>query len=443
MSASPAFRRMSDLIRQLDCDSPDFDAGLEALLQTRESRSPVLERSVAEILRRVRDEGDAGLLELTRSFDAPHVREMSELEVTRDAQARAFESLGASSREMLRTAATRIGEFHKATLRTGAIEHKDEFGNLMMREFIPLSRVGIYVPGGQASYPSTLLMTAIPARTAGVEEIVVTSPISEAVNDTMLLAAAYLANVDSFWRLGGAQAIAALAFGTEHIPRVDLIAGPGSARVTEAKRQVSGDVGIDLLAGPSEVLIVADEDAPPEWIALDLCAQAEHDRDAQAVLVSPSAELIAAVKSALESKLKDLKRADLIKASFKAHGALIRARSLDHALDIANRFAPEHLSLCVQQGRELLPRVKNAGAVFLGSLSSEVFGDYLAGPSHVLPTSGTARFASALGVERFVKARSVISLTAEGAAELAGPAARFAESEGLEAHAQAARIRER
>ena len=432
---------MSEFIRQLDCDSADFAAALESLFRLRESRSTELEDSVGTILQRVREEGDSSLLELTRRFDAPNVRGIGELEVTPEDRQRAFESLDTSEQQMLRAAAGRIRGFHEATRPGRAVEHRDGLGNLMMREFIPLSRVGIYVPGGRASYPSTLLMTAIPARIAGVEEILVASPVSEAANDGLLLAAAHLAGVDGFRRLGGAQAIAALAYGTDSIGRVDLIAGPGSARVAEAKRQVASEVGIDLLAGPSEVLIIADADAPAEWLALDLCAQAEHDTDAQAVLLSPSVELIARVKAVLASNLTHLKRAELIEASLRARGALVRVRDLEQAIEIANRFAPEHLSLCVDNGRKLLPRVRNAGAVFLGPYSSEVFGDYLAGPSHVLPTSGTARFASALGVEQFMKARSVIALTAEGASELAETTARFADREGLEAHALAARIR--
>ena len=429
------------MIRRLDANNPEFDTALRTLLAARETRSEALAGSVAEVLREVRSQGDAALLDYTRRFDAPEIRDLRQLEVPHDAQRAAFESLDGDIQAMLRTAATRIRDFHRATLRSNAIKYEDALGNLMTREFLPLSRVGIYVPGGQAAYPSTLLMSAIPARVAGVEEIIVTSPISAAVDDALLLGAAYLAEVSSLWRFGGAQAIAAMAYGSESIPRVDMIAGPGSARVVEAKRQVSGDVGIDGLAGPSEVLIVADSEAPADWLALDLCAQAEHDAQAQAVLISPSESLIEAVRTCLESCLKTMKRAHLIKASFKAHGALIAVRDLDQALEIANQFAPEHLSLCVRDARTLLPKVRNAGAVFLGAPSSEVFGDYLAGPSHVLPTSGTARYASALGVERFTKARSVIELSGEGASALAEAAARFAECEGLEAHAQAARIR--
>lgn len=430
------------MIRQLDAQDPGFDAALQTLLAARETRSETLAHAVAEVLRRVKNEGDAALLDYTRRFDAPETSDLQQLRVPREAQRAAFESLDGDTQEMLHTAAKRIRAFHEATLRSNAIEHEDALGNLMTREFLPLSRVGIYVPGGQASYPSTLLMTAIPAHAAGVEERMVASPISAAVDDSLLLGAAYLAEVTSLWRLGGAQAIAAMAYGTESIARVDMIAGPGSARVTEAKRQVAGEVGIDLIAGPSEVLIVADSEAPAEWLALDLCAQAEHDADAQAVLISPSETLIESVRACLESCLQSMKRAHLIKTSFKKHGALIAVKNLDQALEIANRFAPEHLSLCVRNARDLLPRVRNAGAVFLGAPSSEVFGDYLAGPSHVLPTSGSARFASALGVERFTKARSVIELSAEGASNLAQLTARFAQCEGLDAHAQAARVRQ-
>lgn len=436
-----ASKTVSDLIRRLDADQPDFDAALDALLVARAFRSDELVGSVAELIERVRTQGDQALLELTRAFDAAEVGALSELKVSREAQKAAFDSLDAQTRSVLHGAAMRIRAFHSATLPTSTLEHKDELGNLMAREFVPLSRVGIYVPGGQASYPSTLLMTAIPARVAGVDEVLVVSPPSDSAQDALLLAAAYLAEVDSLWRIGGAHAIAALAYGTDSFARVDLIAGPGSARVTEAKRQVSGDVGIDLIAGPSEVLIVASAQAPADWIALDLCAQAEHDADAQALLVTPSQRLVEQVAAELASRVPKMKRRDLIRASLKAHGALIRSQSLEQAIDIANRFAPEHLSLFVEDARAWLPHVHHAGAVFLGAPSSEVFGDYLAGPSHVLPTSGTARFHSALGVDKFMKARSVISMSREGASELAELAARFAMSEGLEAHAEAARIR--
>ncbi len=432
---------MSNLIRRLDADQTDFDAALDALLVARASRSGALVGSVAELIERVRAQGDQALLELTRAFDAPQVGTLSELAVPREAQKAAFDSLDAQTRSVLHAAAMRIRAFHSATLPKNTTEHRDELGNVMAREFLPMSRVGIYVPGGQASYPSTLLMTAIPARVAGVDEVLVVSPPSDSLDDSLLFAAAYLAEVDSLWRIGGAHAIAALAYGTESIARVDLIAGPGSARVTEAKRQVSGDVGIDLIAGPSEVLVVADDEAPADWVALDLCAQAEHDADAQAVLVTPSHELIGKVVVELESRVPKMNRGELIKASLKAHGALIRSKRLEQAIEIANRFAPEHLSLFVKDARAWLPHVRHAGAVFLGAPSSEVFGDYLAGPSHVLPTSGTARFHSALGVDKFMKARSVIAMSPEGASELAELAASFAMSEGLEAHAQAARIR--
>ena len=429
------------LIRRLDADDAGFDSALESLLAQRAARDQGLIDSVSELIARVREGGDEALLALTQAFDAPQVTRLESLAVSKQAQEAAYQSLAPESKEVLDTAAKRIRVFHEATLGERSKVHEDAFGNRLMREFVPMSRVGIYVPGGQASYPSTLLMTAIPARVAGVEEVVVTSPPASPEHDALLLAAAHLAGVDEFWRLGGAQAIAALAYGTERIHRVDLIAGPGSARVTEAKRQVAGDVGIDLVAGPSEVLIVADGDANANWMALDLCAQAEHDADAQAVLVTPSHHLIESVSQALQAQVGKLKRAHLIKASFKAHGALIRSRDIAHATEIANRFAPEHLSLCVPDAKDWLARIRHAGAVFLGSPSAEVFGDYLAGPSHVLPTSGSARFSSALGVEIFTKARSVISLTAAGASGLAETAARFARLEGLESHARAAEAR--
>ncbi len=436
MSASP-------FIRRLDASDADFASSLESLLQNRVSRDTGLVASVSEIIAQVVKDGDQALLELTRRFDASDVTSLDALQVSKAAQEAAYQSLTLEIRSVLDTASARIRAFHETTCQERCKAYEDALGNRLMRETVPLSRVGIYVPGGQATYPSTLLMTAIPARVAGVAQIIVTSPPTTPEQDALLLAAAHLADIDEFWRIGGAQAIAALAYGTERIDRVDLIAGPGSARVTEAKRQVSGDVGIDLIAGPSEVLIVADADAPAQWIALDLCAQAEHDADAQAVLVTPSAALIESVSKALDKHLTALKRSSLIKASFEAHGALIRSTDLAHAIDIANRFAPEHLSLCVPEAEAWLPRISHAGAVFLGSQSSEVFGDYLAGPSHVLPTSGSARFNSALGVETFTKARSVISLSPDGASELAHSAARFAECEGLEAHALAAIVRKR
>ncbi len=432
---------MSDLIRTLDSEQPEFAAALESLLAVRASRSRELVESVSELIAHVRRDGDRAILALTRTFDGLAATALSELCVSRDAQKAAFESLDATRRSMLCTAGERIRKFHRATLGARSIEHRDEFGNLMMRELLPLSRVGLYVPGGQASYPSSVLMTAIPARVAGVEQIVVCSPGSPEADDSLVLAAAHIAGVDEFWRLGGVQAIAALAYGCESIERVDMIAGPGSARVTEAKHQVSAHVGIDLTAGPSEVLVVADEYAPADWLALDLCAQAEHDADAQAVLVTPSQRLIEQVAAALKARMPNLERRELITKSLQRHGALIKTRSLQQAIDIANRFAPEHLALCTRDARAWLPKVRHAGAVFLGARSSEVFGDYLVGPSHVLPTSGSARFHSALGVDTFLKARSVIALSAEGASELAAITADFATLEGLEAHAQAAKAR--
>ncbi len=431
----------SQAIRRLDADDAKFESSLDALLRNRALRDSHLVASVSEMIARIVKDGDQALLEFTRAFDAPEVTCLDALEVSKEAQEAAYQSLTPELKTVLDTASARIRAFHQATQGDRRTIHEDALGNTLMRERVPLSRVGIYVPGGQATYPSTLLMTAIPARVAGVEHIVVTSPPTTPEQDVLLLAAAHLAEVDEFWRIGGAQAIAALAYGTESIGPVDLIAGPGSARVTEAKRQVSGDVGIDLIAGPSEVLIVADADAPADWLALDLCAQAEHDADAQAILVTPSAALADSVSQALDKYLGSLKRSALVKASLDAHGAIIRSRSLEHAIDIANRFAPEHLSLCVPDSEAWLPRVRHAGAVFLGSPSSEVFGDYLAGPSHVLPTSGSARFSSALGVETFTKARSVISMSPDGASSLAHTAAGFAEREGLEAHALAALAR--
>ena len=432
------------LLRKLDADDPAFEAAIRSLLVRRASRDEDLIASVAELVGEVRRRGDQALLEFTRAFDAPEVTELESLKVSKQACEAAYRSLAPDLKGVLDTAAERIRAFHEAITDGHKKVYVDVYGNRLVRESVPMSRVGIYVPGGQATYPSTLLMTAIPARVAGVEQVVVVSPPSASSspdNEAMLLAAAHVADVDEFWRIGGVQAIAALAYGTNSIDRVDLIAGPGSARVTEAKRQVAGDVGIDLVAGPSEVLIVADEDAPADWLALDLCAQAEHDADAQAVLVTPSGDLIESVSRAIESRVGTLTRGNLIKASFQAHGALIRSRDIAQAIDIANRFAPEHLSLCVADPDRWLPRIRHAGAVFLGEASSEVFGDYLAGPSHVLPTSGSARFNSALGVDIFTKARSVISLTADGASGLADQAARFARAEGLEAHALAAQAR--
>lgn len=434
---------MTLAVRRLDTRAVDFDPQLEALLSWHADAGSVT-TAVADILQRVRAEGDLALLDLTARFDGFAPSDMAAVRIGPDELARAFAALPAADRSALELAAERIRSYHERQLADAGVagfEFADELGNTLGQRVGPLARVGVYVPGGQAAYPSTVLMTVIPARVAGVQEIVVTVPTPDGVRQTMVLAAAHLAGVDEVLTVGGAQAVAALAFGTASIAKVDKIVGPGGAFVAEAKRQVFGQVGIDVIAGPSEVLIVADGTAPAKWMALDLFSQAEHDPHAQALLVSANLEYLDAVAVAMDELLDEQPRATTIRESLAQRGALIHARDMTECLALANRIAPEHLELAVAEPRRWLDEVRHAGAIFLGSHSPEVLGDYVAGPSHVLPTFGTARFSSPLGVHDFLKRTSVIAMTEAGSEPLAQAAATLAEGEGLQAHAGAAQAR--
>jgi len=399
-----------------------------------------IHRRVEEIVSGVRDKGDAALLEFTERFDRVALTP-GELAVTAGEMEAAEGAVGAATIRALRYAADRIERFHRESA-PRSWRMTDALGSRLGQEVRPLDRVAVYVPGGRAAYPSTVLMTVIPARVAGVKEIVLVSPPSpdKSLNPAVL-AAARVAGVTEAYRIGGAQAVAALAYGTETIRRVDKIVGPGNIYVALAKSRVFGDVGIDMIAGPSEVMVVADASADPEWVAADLLAQAEHDPMARAVLLTPSRALIDAVAAAAERQLAALPRREIAEAALRAHGALVLTRSLEEAVEVANLLAPEHLELQVADPDALLAQVRNAGAVFLGRYTPEVVGDYVAGPNHVLPTGGTARFASALGTEDFVKRLSVIQYAPAGLRDAGPHVAELARVEGLDGHGAAAAIR--
>ena len=434
------------LTQFLDASAAGFDAALEALLSASDARDAEAGRVAARIVEDVRCRGDAALLEHCAALDGAVAASVAELELSPARCRRALAALDTTQRGALERAAERIRAFHERELEAEGEAlrlHVDDEGVGTGRRQLPLERVGLYVPGGRGGYPSTVLMTALPARVAGVGEIIVTTPMPTAVGEArpMLLAAAAVVGVDRLFCIGGAQAIAALAFGTETVPKVDKIVGPGNRYVAAAKRLVYGHVGLDAEAGPSEVLIIADSSADSDWVALDLCAQAEHDTEARALLLSPDAALIEAVGERLAQLLEELPRREVIAASLRRHGALVKVADLDQAVALANRLAPEHLGLCVADPEALLPMVRHAGAVMLGHCAAEVLGDYCAGPSHVLPTGGAARYASVLGVRDFLRRSSLLRCGAEAAAALASTAAVLARAEGLEAHARSADAR--
>ena len=427
-------------VARLATSDGDFDAKLSALLRWDMGSDEGVERVAKDILERVRSEGDAALLAYTRQLDGLDAGDMAALTLTpADLQAAAAR-VDAEPLTALRQAAARIRAYHEHQLET-SWSYTDDLGNQLGQKITPLERVGVYVPGGQASYPSSVLMTLIPARVAGVEELIVTVPTPNGQRNDLVLAALAEAGADRVFTIGGAQAIGAMAFGTATVPRVDKIVGPGNAYVAAAKRQVFGHVGIDVIAGPSEVLVLADGSTDPEWVALDLFSQAEHDAAAQSILLCPDASFVAAVDEAMQRLLPSMQRQDTIAASLAGRGALITTQDMDEAISLANRVAPEHLELHVADPGQYVERIQHAGAIFCGAYTAETFGDYVAGPSHVLPTFGTARFASPLGVYDFVKRSSVIQMSEQGAAQLADTAVPLASSEGLHAHARAAAVR--
>ncbi|HET9650798.1 MAG TPA: histidinol dehydrogenase [Usitatibacter sp.] len=426
--------------RRLDSGAPDFEAQFAKLLAFEAAQDESVERATAQIIDDVRRRGDAALVEYTARFDRWTPASTSELLVSPMRAHAALESLPAAEREALAFAAQRIRGYHEHQ-RQDSWRVREDDGTVLGQQVTPLDRAGLYVPGGKAAYPSSVLMNAIAAKVAGVPELVMVTPTPDGVVNEYVLAAAALAGVDRIIRVGGAQAVAALAFGTGTVPAVDKIVGPGNAYVAAAKRRVFGHVGIDMVAGPSEVLVIADSSAHADWVAMDLFSQAEHDEIAQAILLTPDAKLIDGVIASMAKQMEAMPRRAIIEASLEARGALILVRDLDEACALANRIAPEHLELAVRDAEALLPKIRHAGAIFMGHHASESLGDYCAGPNHVLPTSRTARFSSPLGVYDFQKRSSVIAVSHEGALRLGRVAATLARAEGLEAHACSAEWR--
>jgi histidinol dehydrogenase len=427
-------------VHRLDTRTADFAARFAALTAFENTLDASVESAVAAILADVRARGDAALLELTRRFDRVAASDMAALEISRDDCAAALAALPATTRTALDAAAERIRAFHLRQVQA-PWQFVEVDGTVLGQQITPLDRAGIYVPGGKAAYPSTVLMNAIPAKVAGVGEIVMVVPTPDGVRNPLVLAAAAAAGVDRVFAIGGAQAVGALAYGTATVPAVDKITGPGNAYVAAAKRQVFGVVGIDMVAGPSEILIVCDGTTPADWIAMDLFSQAEHDELAQAILLTPDAAFADAVAHAMARLLPTMPRRDVIATSLADRGALVVTRDLDDACALANQVAPEHLELSVADPDAWLPKLRHAGAVFVGRFSSESLGDYCAGPNHVLPTARTARFASPLGVYDFQKRTSLIRVSQAGANTLGPIAGTLADGEGLPAHAAAARMR--
>jgi histidinol dehydrogenase len=420
-----------------------FEADFKARLHWSAETDAGIEDVVANILRDVQTRGDAAVLEYTNRFDGLTATSVSSLELTQAELKAAFDAIPADQRDALQAASSRVRSYHEAQKRANgeSWSYRDEDGTLLGQKVTPLDRVGIYVPGGKATYPSSVLMNAIPAHVAGVSEIIMVVPTPRGEKNLMVLAAAYIAGVSRAFTIGGAQAVAALAYGTETILKVDKITGPGNAYVAAAKRRVFGTVGIDMIAGPSEILVLADGTTPPDWVAMDLFSQAEHDELAQSILLCPDAAYIVQVQDAIRRLLPDMPRAAIIAKSLNDRGALILTRSMEEACAISNRIAPEHLEVSSRDPHRWEPLLKHAGAIFLGAFTSESLGDYCAGPNHVLPTSGTARFSSPLGVYDFQKRSSLIEVSEAGAQVLGKIASVLAHGEGLQAHARAAEMR--
>ena len=425
---------------RLNANDADFVPRLMALTAWSEERDEEVGERVRGILRDVAGRGDAAVVEYTNRFDRRDAASMADLTVERAQLEAALARLPAEQRQALEAAAERISDYH-ARQKQESWNYRDAHGTLLGQQVTPLDRAGIYVPGGKAAYPSSVLMNALPARVAGVGEIVMVSPAPDGELNDMVLAAAAVAGVERFFTLGGAQAVGALAFGTETVPAVDKIVGPGNIYVAEAKRQVFGKVGIDMIAGPSEILVVCDGKTDPDWIAMDLFSQAEHDEEAQSILVSPDADFLARVEEAMERLAPTLERETVIRTSMANRGALIQVDDLDQAMEVVNRVCPEHLELSLDDAEVWAKKVRHAGAIFLGRHTPEALGDYCAGPNHVLPTSATSRFSSPLGVYDFQKRSSLIGCSPEGASELGRIASVLSRAESLTAHARSAEMR--
>ena len=428
---------------RLSTANAGFEADFKARLHWSAEADAAIEQRVADILADVQARGDAAVLEYTQRFDGLRASGMAALELTQAELKAAFDAIPAAQRDALQAAAARVRRFHEAQKKASgeSWSYRDEEGTLLGQKVTPVDRVGIYVPGGKAAYPSSVLMNAIPAHVAGVGEIIMVVPTPRGEKNALVLAAAYVAGVTRAFTIGGAQAVAALAYGTATVPKVDKITGPGNAYVASAKKRVFGTVGIDMIAGPSEILVLADGSTPADWVAMDLFSQAEHDELAQSILLCPDAAYIDAVQAAIDRLLPEMPRAEIIAKSLSGRGALILTRDMEEACAISNRIAPEHLEVSSREPHRWEPLLKHAGAIFLGAFTSESLGDYCAGPNHVLPTSGTARFSSPLGVYDFQKRSSLIEVSEAGAQTLGKIAAELAYGEGLQAHARAAEMR--
>jgi histidinol dehydrogenase len=428
------------MVTQLKTSDADFLSQLERLLAWEQSTDSEVVTTVTAILDDVRQRGDAALLEYTAKFDRVEVASAAELELDVDELEAALDAIDDAHRQALEAAAARIRAYAEHQ-KMESWSYTEADGTVLGQKVTPMDRAGLYVPGGKAAYPSSVLMNAIPAKVAGVPELIMVVPTPGGDRNDLVLAAAAISGVDRVFTIGGAQAVAALAYGTDTIPRVDKITGPGNAYVATAKRMVYGVVGIDMIAGPSEILVVSDGKTDPDWIAMDLFSQAEHDEDAQSILVSPDSDFIEQVKASMEKLLADMPRADIIKTSLANRAALIAARDMDDAIEVANRVAPEHLELSMDDAEQWAQKIRHAGAIFMGRYTAEALGDYCAGPNHVLPTSGTARFSSPLGVYDFQKRSSLIGCSAQGASDLGKIASTLAHGEGLIAHARSAEYR--
>ena len=428
------------MISLLSSNSEDFDTQLSSLITWESNSDEEINNTVRKIIKEVKDKGDSSVLKFTSEFDSLNAKSISELIISKENLQKSFDNLIQKQKDALNIAAQRIESYH-LNQKQESWNYTEDDGTVLGQKVSPLDRVGLYVPGGKAAYPSSVLMNSIPAKVAGVNELIMVVPTPNGVSNELVLAAAHIADVDMVITIGGAQAIAALAYGTETIPKVDKIVGPGNIYVATAKKQVFGQVGIDMIAGPSEILIICDGTTDPDWIAMDLFSQAEHDEEAQSILLCPDEGFIEKVRNSIQRLLPTMDRESIIRTALKNRGALILTKDIDEAIKISNKIAPEHLELSVENPESILDDIKNAGAIFMGKYSSEALGDYCAGPNHVLPTSSTARFSSPLGVYDFQKRSSIIMASKEGAINLGETAATLAYGEGLQAHAMSALYR--